>query len=185
MPRYSLTVMLAGIALFGSIAWYLLSPAYSMSQLREAALAGNTAELEERVDFPAFRESLKSELRAQLEAEMDKRKGRDEPLLALGGLIALGMIDPLIDGLATPEGLEALLAHGRFEKGGAGRSAGDQPPVKWSFEHKGLDTFLATVPSGSRKDAPSLVFERDGLGWTLVGITFDGETYGETDEAAP
>lgn len=176
MSRQNLTVILLGLAIFGSIAWYLLSQPYAMSQLREAALAGDTAALNEQVDFPAFRESLKSELRAQLDAEMEKRKGRDDPLTALGGMIALGMMDSVIDGLVTPEGIGAMIAHGRID-GGSSMHRGSGQAMNWKVERKGVNTFHA-VSAGGGGDAPSLVFERNGFGWKLVGITFEREEDG-------
>jgi hypothetical protein len=182
MRRQNVIVMLLGEAIVGGLTWYLVSPTYAMSKLREAALAGDIAQLEQRVDFPAFKESAKIEFRAQLTAELEKEKDTRNSLAALGGALAIGLIDPLIDKLITPEGIKAMIAHGRLDSKGSRRSQSGQAPTKWNIERQGISRFLAR--SGDSRDdaAPALVFERDGFGWKLVGISFGQAQSADTEE---
>ena len=147
--------------------WYMVSPSWAMRGLKEAALSGDKYELRERVDFPAVRESLKSQFRAIMAAEMAKQKD-DNPFAAIGMALASAVVDPMIDSLVSPEGIKAMVENGRM-KGPNDAAADPGKQVDWSIEHKGLDRFIAR-PQTDNSKAPSLVFKRDGLGWELVDI---------------
>jgi len=176
MVRNSLKVVLLGLVIIGGLAWHLVSPLYSMSQLREAALAGDEAELTERVDFPALRESLKSELRARLEAEAERGAMSNDPFAAMGSALVMGMIEPMVDTIVSAKGIKSLVAFGQFDTRG-GRSGQDK--LKWTIERDSFDRVLASPSAGSGDEGLSLVFDRDGLGWKLVGVDLTPETPAE------
>lgn len=174
MFRGTLKLVVVGLAIIGGLAWYLVSPAYSLSQLREAALEGDMAEVRERVDFPAMRDSLKTELRAKLEADMEQSGKSRDVFAAAGSAIIMGMVDPMVDALATPEGIERLMAVTQIEFGWKEVPA-KQPPLKWSIERDGFNRVLASPSSEGDDTSMSLVFERHGWGWKLVGVDLGGE----------
>ena len=160
-----------GAVILAGGAWYWLSPGIAMHGLKEAARSGDKDQLNERVDFPAVRDSLKSQFRAVMAAEMAKEK--DNPFGALGMAFASVVIDPMIDGAISPEGIKTMVANGRMKapaSSGETASSGGRNDVDWQIERKSFDTFLArpTVADGER--APMMVFRRDGFGWKLVEI---------------
>jgi hypothetical protein len=165
-------VIAAAVVLLGAGgAWYFASPAYAMSQLRDAAVEGDAEDLKERIDFPAVRSSLKEQMRAMLAAEMTKADN-DNPFGAFGSMLAMGMVDGMVEGFVNPESMAAMIKQGKMQRPGqtAAKAVSDEPPAEWSIERDGLDGFRAVPSVEKGVNPPTLIFERDGLGWNLVGI---------------
>lgn len=153
---------LAAAALFGG--WYYASPLYAMNALRDAAQSGSEEALEGSVDFPVLRDNLKAEFRDRLAGELGGDGGGN--LGDLGTSIGMAMIDPIVDGLVTPEAIATVVRQGNVLPQGRG-DATSQPSgeAEWTVE-RGLSRFTARQAEGET----ALVFERRGLGWKLVGI---------------
>jgi hypothetical protein len=152
------------------LTWYFASPSLAMHGLKEAAINGDREELKERVDFPAVRESLKSQAKAHMVMEMQKEQS-DNPFAALGMAMAGAIVDPMIDGIVSPSGIKAMVQQGRMVADQKDTDLQpDAKPAEWNIDRRSFDKFIATpeVQNGDR--APSLVFERDGLGWKLVDV---------------
>ena len=163
--------LLGAIALLAVLGggWYFASPLYAMSQLRDAARAGDAGALEQRVDFPALREDLKAELRAEIAGS------GENPLGALGASIGMAIVDPLIDGFVTPQMVARLVRDGKAQAPGAAppppASAADEPAeAEWQVQRSGLSRFTARPVAANGEAGPELEFARDGLGWRLVGL---------------
>lgn len=174
MKKWIITALTA--VLIAGAGWYYASPAMAMSGLRDAAVAGDKDELKERVDFPAVKDSLKGQIKAGMMAEMAKEK--DNPMAGLGAMMAMAMIDPLIDGLISPDAIKAMVEKGKLEKPGNAAAAPRSEP-KWTIERNGLDTFRASTNSDDGNSSPKLVFKRDGLSWRLVDIEIPADTFGK------
>lgn len=174
-----------GAVILAGGAWYWLSPGIALHGLKEAALSGDKDQLNARVDFPAVRDSLKSQFRAVMAAEMAKEK--DNPFGALGMAFATVVIDPMIDGAISPEGIKAMVANGRMK---ASATADEATPsdgendVDWQIERQSLDTFVARPTVAQGKQASAMVFQRDGLGWKLVKIEVPVKMPSPTDTAS-
>jgi hypothetical protein len=163
--------VLAGVAavVIAAGAWYWLSPGLAMQGLKEAALAGDKDELRERVDVPAIRESLKSQMRAMMVSEMAKEK--DNPFGVLGMAFAGAIIDPMIDGIISPDGIKAMVENGRMKDPAKPASEpAEGKEVEWVIDRRGLDRFTAHPVTEPGEKVPTLVFKRDGLDWDLVDI---------------
>jgi hypothetical protein len=147
--------------------WYWASPLYAMTQLRDAARSGDADRLKEAIDFPSVRDSLKSQVSAQMALQVAdaQAKGGFE---ALGAALAMGMVGPIIDGMVTPQFIAGTIERGKLQRESEAATEGEE--AEWSIERDGLDHFRATplAPDGER--VPTLVFDRDGLGWKLVDI---------------
>lgn len=169
MKKVVIAAVAIAILVFG--AWYFASPGMAMRGLREAAVAGDKDALKERIDFPSVRESLKSQFRAHMVAEMTKQKD-DNPFAALGMAMAGAIIDPMIDGMMSPDGIKAMVEAGRMNDGSASaaKTPDESNPAEWKIERKSLSEFIATPEAPAGEKVPSLVFKRDGLGWDLVEI---------------
>ena len=157
---------LAAVIVLGG-AWYWASPAIAMSGLRDALLEGDRDELNERVDFPRVRESLKAQMMAAMQAEMAKQAEKDNPFAALGGMFATAMVGQMIDTIVTPDGLKAMVQHGEFKPDA---TAEKKPEQEWAVERDGLDRFRAVPEAKVGEKVPKLLFKRDGLSWRLVEI---------------
>jgi hypothetical protein len=108
-PLAVLLSVLAAIVVFAVIAYAYASPYLVLDRLKRAADAQDAETINQYVDYPALRMSLKQQLTELLARRLDVQK-REHPLAALGGaLIGMALIDPLVDNYATPDGVAALL----------------------------------------------------------------------------
>lgn len=164
--RKLLILLLLGALVFGG--WYVGSPLWAMHQLSQAAESADPAALDERVDYPALRQSLKDELRTQIKDSMGDTA--PDALEDFGVVVAMGLADPAVDALVTPERTATLIRTGRLLEPGDRESREAAEPIEWEVERFGLDRFHATPSDEAGRSGPTLVFSRDGFGWRLDGI---------------
>ncbi len=178
MSRNKSLVAVAAIAIIVAAAvWYFASPAYAMNQLKNAAQSGVSSQLEESIDFPKVRESLKTQMRAMLAREMTKPEANDNPFGKLGAMLAMGMVDSMVEGFVTPQSMAAMVEDGKIAKPGRAKAqVADSKPVDWDVERDGFDKFTATSVAADGNQGPTLIFQRDGLGWKLSGLKLPPET---------
>src|SRR5262249_39440932 len=89
---------------------YFGSPYLAARSLKQAAVSGDADRLDAAVDFPAVRESLKSQMSAALMKKMaadPEMKGN--PLAGLGMMLMPAIIDKAVDAYVTSDGLAALV----------------------------------------------------------------------------
>jgi hypothetical protein len=84
------------------------SPYLVLSRLRDAAQARNSQMIDRYVDYPALRASLKQQVTQMLTRRVDTQK-LQHPFAALGALVGIALVGPLVDAYATPDGVAALL----------------------------------------------------------------------------
>ncbi|HEX2794952.1 MAG TPA: DUF2939 domain-containing protein [Croceicoccus sp.] len=148
-----LAIVLAG-------GWFIGSRLYAVNDLASAAQSGDSPRLERRVDFPAFRESLKSEVGGAIE-----RRG----IGGIGSVVAKASADFAIDRFVNPETIAQLVRTGQADGVGIAVRADEREPVSWRIEGGDLNSFRVTGPD----PRGALVFRREGLGWRLAGIDLD------------
>lgn len=155
----------AVVALMVIAAGWYLSPYYALQRMRAAAQAHDAATLNEYVDYPRLRESLKGQFAALFAAKAVKT---DEggAFAALGTALGLAFADKLIDTLVTPEALMAAMQSAQP----GGKDAGDDN-VEWNVTRQGVDTLILTPREKGAGDAPkvSFVLQRSGFAhWKLT-----------------
>jgi len=101
-------VALAALLIVMMVAYSYASPYVALKRLRAAADARDAATLNEYVDYPALRISLKEEAGEMLKRRIGAEHSSN-PLLLFGAAIGAALIGPLVDAYATPEGVAALL----------------------------------------------------------------------------
>jgi len=155
------------ITVLAASAWYYLSPQMTLKAMRDAAQAHNSKEFASYVDFPALRDSFKSQLRAKVSASVLKARDQGGGFAALGPAFAMGMIDPMVDSVITPEMLQAAFDKEAREKTppalktAADAGADGSKIVRTDFDHFEV----------RRDDTPGVLrFERSGISWRLVAI---------------
>lgn len=146
MKKFLILVVLAGGAAYA----YL--PYRAVGKFEEAIRAADKDALKELVDFPALRESVKTEFSKRTPGEQSLPK-------VLGTLVTGALVDKMVDELLTPDAVIATLK--------LRSSTGSSAPV--SFREKRW-TGLAEVIARSDGDT-SLVFRLTGIsGWKVVGF---------------
>ena len=169
MNRKSRIVLLAAIVLF--VAAYVGSPYWAARQFRDAALSADVDRLEAAVDFSAVRDSLKSQMTVALTTRMNSDpEMKSNPFGGLGMMLIPTMVNTMIDGFVTPQGIAAMVKQGKLAKSAvATRSA---PDVAYEYDYRGLDRFAVVArKAGSTDGAPAFVFERRGLfTWKVIRV---------------
>jgi len=99
------------------------SPYIALDRLKRAADARDAQTVNQYVDFPLLRESLKDQVGQLLTRKIDIQKSGN-PLAMIGAMIGAALIGPLVDSYATPDGVAAIL-NGIPPKG----YPGEKPPV--------------------------------------------------------
>jgi hypothetical protein len=121
--RRSVLVTVVVIVVLIALAFAYASPYIALDRLKRAADARDAATVNEYVDFPALRESLKEQLGGLLRRRIGA-ESHGNPLAALGAMIGVALIGPLVDAYATPDGVAALL-NGMPPRG----EPGERPPA--------------------------------------------------------
>lgn len=173
-----LVVGLAVAAVAVSVIAWAAAPVFAAHALIRAARAGDVDRIEQLVDFPALRESLKDELTSELAAHMrrDPRMA-DSTLGGLGMMLAPMLLSGAIDATVTPEVVAQMVTtaeapdptvRDRPEPGDA--ADGDDIHQAWGY--RDLNAFAVTLTDRDHPDQRlALILERRGLfTWKLAAV---------------
>jgi hypothetical protein len=169
-------VGLGAVLLVAAGGWYWVSPIVAMHALTVSARAGDRDALAHEVDFPAVRDSLKSQVNA---AALGGRAGdSDRPtgLAALGALFVGALANTAMDAVVTPDGIRSLVAAGRVRKPGEAADDDQDTRARWVIDRQGLNRFTARPVKAGDDKPPVLVFGRSGLSWRLTAIELPIDT---------
>jgi hypothetical protein len=120
--RVGRPILIALIVVVAALGYAYASPYIALDRLKRAADSRDVEAVNEYVDYPALRESLKSQVTGLLTRRLDVQRNGN-PLAALGAMIGVALIGPLVDAYATPDGVAALL-NGMPPRG----EPGERPP---------------------------------------------------------
>ena len=171
------TLIAVGALIAAALGWYEGSPIYTLSEMRKAAEAGNTAKLANYVDYEALKIDLKGDIRREIVLEGNRRGAQSDPLIKFGTDIATALVRPGVDLLVTPEAVQAMFdARSAANQGGRGSPAASAskvavmpvgiPRTDAVIERHGLSEFKVKVKG---KDGAA-IFRRYGLRWKLAGV---------------
>ena len=150
--------------------WIAYAPYYALHRLQDS----DAVDLQDYVDFPAFRDSIKGEVGALMSRSMPNADAPQSPFAALGNMIASSMLSAMVDSMVTPESI--------------GRMARGEPPQKPGpaglapVEQTASDTRVTTrytrwnrfevvaSPAADPRRERALVLTRSGIGRKLVAV---------------
>jgi hypothetical protein len=162
--------------LFGAV-WLYFTPYLALRQLQKAAEAGDVETMNELVDFPALRESVKTGVSTAVAREIGDQ---GNPLARVGGMIAGTLAAPLVNTFVSPEGIAALTRGRRPDRDGQSGDDGGRVEVEGIDVERGyesVDRFVVRfVDEESGRERVSLVMRREGIaGWKLSGVRLPEE----------
>jgi hypothetical protein len=191
--RYVLSTFVV-LLVVAALGFVYASPYIALSRVKKAADARDAQTVNEYVDFPALRSSLKEQIAALLTRRVDIQKNGN-PLAIIGAMIGAALVGPLVDSYATPDGVAAILngipprgnpgerppapqatADARVASSGAttAQEAPKQPP-QTTARYRSFDTFVVTYQHGAGDARYSAIFHRNGLvSWKLVAVDLNG-----------
>jgi hypothetical protein len=172
--RRSPFVPLFALALCAAIGWTYFGPHMALVKLQRAAESGDIEAMNELVDFPALRTSVKENAKTAVSRELSNRT-RLPGVGAIGGMLAGRVVNPLVDLAVTPSGVAALtsgrLPGARSEDGAQRRGLPEGLKMKRGYE--GMGRFeVRYVDRESGDERIALIMRRDGLDWKLTGVRF-------------
>ncbi|MCP3712747.1 DUF2939 domain-containing protein [Paraburkholderia sp. CNPSo 3274] len=178
----AITVALAMVV--AAIGYAYASPYIAVKHMKAAADARDAVALNEYVDYPALRLSLKQQVGELLHRRVEGQHSSN-PLLILGAVIGAALISPLVDAYATPEGVAALL-NGMPPTGKPGDQPHAPPPAEsgtQSAESAQPAPASAAPPapaaSGNPAPAPRPVTTAGYRGLNEFALTWDRGSTGE------
>jgi hypothetical protein len=167
-------------------AFYFGSPYWTASNFRDTITSGNVDDIEQTVDFPSVRESLKSQMNLALTEKMQNDpEMQNNPFAGLGMMLMPAIVEKAVDAYVTPEGLAKLAQ---------GKAIGDETPtegadgeLEFQTEWVGLDRFRVTIEGEEAEDTGAgLLFERKGFAdWKLIKLELPDSAFeGGLDEGS-
>jgi hypothetical protein len=194
----------AAIAVVAVLGYAYASPYVALDRLKRAADARDAQALNQYVDYPALRQSLKDQVTQLLTRRIDEQKLHN-PFAAIGAMIGVALVGPLVDAYATPDGVAAILdgmpprgkpgehpsEPGEPSENMAANAAPSQPapapapspnppasapvPPKTTAGYRGVNEFVVTYQRSAGNAPYSAILHRNGLfSWKLVGVELNG-----------
>lgn len=173
LMKNSLKASLAALTLVAGAtgAYWYWSPYVALSSLQTAAKERDAERVNQYVDYPKLRESMKGQLSAKVMGDMKTLDGN--PFAGLGASLGLMMVNGLVDSLVRPEVMMAAMTTGELRNQDTAASltsaapSADKYPARWKIERRGTDRVTAYVleATGNEpfRDAPGFVFRRQGF----------------------
>jgi len=182
------TAAVVVIAVATAIAcWIAIGPILTAHAIRTAVARNDEAELDQNIDFPAVRESLKSQVYGAI--------GDNGPPDQSGGIgnALKSIVSGAMDVMLTPHGVLLLLRH-RTALGDAQPASDSAPPAQAApdaqprrkpivhYRYASPNRFVVTVADADAPDLPAtLVLHRYGLGWKLAEIELPSQEHPQAE----
>ena len=177
-------------------AYYAASPWLTVNKLKQAFEKKDTRQIEKIVDFPELREDFKEVAKATVMKNAAKEL-EGNPFAALGMMMANALIDPLIDSVISPAGLQALLSTGEMSiqpsdvlnennswssKESTTEEFKPSPDLSVKMNYTDLNEFKIELSNKKVIAEPiSLFMEREGFSdWKVTGIDIPQSIFNST-----
>jgi hypothetical protein len=196
----SVVITLLVVVVVAVLGLVYATPYIALDRLKRAADARDAQTVNQYVDFPSLRESLKDQVGQLLTRKIDTQKSGN-PLAMIGAMIGAALIGPLVDSYATPDGVAALL-NGIPPRGNPGEKppvpseansaapgaapapqpaptaaapSAPKPPPQTTAGYRSFDTFAVNYQHGTGDARYSAILRRYGLfSWKLVAVELNG-----------
>lgn len=146
-----LLIALIVIVVVAVLGYAYASPYIALDRLKRAADSRDVETVNAYVDYPALRDSLKLQVTGLLTRRLDVQHNGN-PLAAIGAMIGVALIGPLVDAYATPDGVAALL-NGIPPRGEPGERP--PPPPAARVDNPAPNSPQTPAPPSSQANASS------------------------------
>lgn len=164
-----IAVVLGTVVLFGL--WFYQAPYSTLMSIKDAAQRGDAVALNQMIDFPSFKSSIKILMTESVADSSEKGFG------ALFKRVLVGAIaGPVIDAMVTPESIVSMFSgtlptkadRSPESNGGQGNDSANIVVTKtWD----GLSVFRVRVQAIEHPaDTVTFVLRREGLSWRLSAL---------------
>ena len=161
------------VGLLVLVAGYLYaSPYLALNNIKDATKARDAEELSSYIDFPSVKQGVKDQVKAKFATEMLAGEGQGG-FEALGSMFATAMIDQLVDGLISPEGLaDMMLGEQEASKEDTTTQEQSSPSDNLEYEtgYTSFNSFDVDIYNEEGGEPFNIVLHRDGLSWKVANI---------------
>ena len=167
---------LVGLLVIFAIYLYA-SPYLVLNNIKNAAEQGDADKLSGYIDFPSVKQSMKDQVKAVMVKELTSSKEQDG-FEALGTMLGAAMIDPLIDGLVTPDGVALMLQGQKLDFDLNNDTPEDKPKGKnedidYKAGYLSFNRFKVQIIDADNSDESiDVIMHRDWLSWKVTRINF-------------
>ena len=167
---------LAGLLVIFAIYLYA-SPYIALYNIKNAAEQKDADKLSGYIDFPSVKQSIKDQVKAAMAEELaasDEQDGFE----ALGTMLAAAMIDPIIDGLVTPDGVALMLQGQKLDFDLNSDTSEDKAKINnedidYKAGYLSFNRFKVQIIDADDSDESlDVIMHRDGLSWKVTRIAF-------------
>jgi hypothetical protein len=148
------------------------SPYWTLHQMKTAIAEKDADGLSEHIDFPALRESFKSQMMTMMKERMASAEMANNPFAAVGQMMGAALVNQLVDAAVSPAGVMAMMEAGKVKPGARPASEARQDAAKesldYSVDYRG---WSKVAVSTSQQDAGKFILKRTGLwSWQLGAL---------------
>ena len=167
---------LVGLLVIFAIYLYV-SPYLVLNNIKNAAEQGDADKLSGYIDFPSVKQSMKDQVKAAMVKELASSKEQDG-FEALGTMLGAAMIDPLIDGLVTPDGVALMLQGQKLDFDLNNDTPEDKPKAKnedidYKARYLSFNRFkVQVIDADDPNESIDVIMHRDWLSWKVTRINF-------------
>ena len=167
---------LVGLLVIFAIYLYV-SPYLVLNNIKNAAEQGDADKLSGYIDFPSVKQSMKDQVKAAMVKELASSKEQDG-FEALGTMLGAAMIDPLIDGLVTPDGVALMLQGQKLDFDLNNDTHEDKPKSKnedidYKAGYLSFNRFkVQVIGADDPNESIDVIMHRDWLSWKVTSINF-------------
>ena len=173
---------LVGLLVIFAIYLYA-SPYLVLNNIKNTAEQGDADKLSGYIDFPSVKQSLKDQVKAAMVQELASSEKQDG-FEALGTMLAAAMVDPIIDGVVTPDGV-ALMLQGQELDFGLNKKSESKPKSKekdidYRTSYLSFNRFKVQIIDANDSDESiDVIMHRDWLSWKVTRINFSLDLKGK------
>lgn len=166
---------LAGLVVIFAIYLYA-SPYIVLNNIKKAAEQGDADKLSGYIDFPSVKQSMKDQVKAFMIEEIASSE-QEDGFEALGTMLATAMVDPIIDGVVTPDGVALMLQGQELDIGLNEKSESKPEPkereIDYQTSYLSFNRFKVQInDEDDAEKSIDVIMHRDWFSWKVTSIKF-------------
>ena len=180
------SIFTAIVILIAILAYLYASPYLALKNMKTAAQQNDLETINQYIDYPSVRQSLKEQLNAYMLKEL--RQESDNEFAKFGTMLASSMTDSLLDAVITPSGVGLMLqgknlnpSHMPLQTTTTSHIDAvekDREKVEYKMYYSSFNRFVINIKNTERHDQRvQVIMQRDGLNWQIKQLIIPIDHY--------
>jgi len=152
------------------------SPYWTLHQMKTAIADKDADQLSEHIDFPALRESFKGQMMTMMNKRMSSPEMANNPFSGVGQMMAVALINPLIDAAVSPAGVLAMMESGKVQPAPRQTQKADPATPQDKLDYSvNYQSWSKVAVSQRGQHTGRFILKRTGLwSWRLSALELPG-----------